>query len=583
MMKKLRSYQVALLVVLLSLTVKVLRADGPEPNLVQDIFPNLQGSFPESLINVNGTLFFSASDEIHGRSLWKSDGTEKGTVLLKDIWPEETQSFIGELTNVNGTLFFVTDDNDYPDPIAKELWKSDGTEAGTVLVHPKRDTSNSKAFQYLTNVNGTLFFTARDDIHRWALWKSDGTEAGTVMVKQISPGVHVSETALLTNVNGTLFFVADDGIHGRELWKSDGTEAGTVMVKDIRPGMTGGLDLREWTGGLVLGFGLTEVNGTLFFTADDGIHGAELWQSDGTEAGTVLVKDIWPVGDGASPAWLTDVNGTLFFSAEDGLHGRELWVSNGTEAGTALVKDIWPGGFGWARSLANVDGTLFFTAFNNTHGEELWQSDGTEVGTVLVKDIRPGESHSRPEYLTNVNGTLFFAADDGTHGRELWQSDGTGAGTVLVKDIRAGGDGASPERLTDVNGTLFFSADDRIHGTELWIIPTLEIDAMPPSKAIKAGEIAVYTLNLNVRGDYSDTATLATLHGLPNIDIDLTPLSIVPPAQAHLTITHTNASFIPSVLYTVPITSVFNEITKTSNLRLLVNGNSIHLPLVTKK
>src|SRR5256885_1520773 len=87
----------------------------------------------------------------------------------------------------------------------------------------------------LANVNGTLFFSANDGTHGDELWKSDGTAAGTVLVKDINPGSADSSPSDLTNVNGTLFFVADDGTNGRELWKSDGTAAGTVLVKDINP------------------------------------------------------------------------------------------------------------------------------------------------------------------------------------------------------------------------------------------------------------------------------------------------------------------------------------------------------------
>jgi ELWxxDGT repeat protein len=115
------------------------------------------------------------------------------------------------------------------------------------------------------------------------------------------------------------------------------------------------------------------------------------------------------------------VGGTLFFGAKDGTHGRELWRSNGTAAGTVLVKDIRPGGGeSFPKYLTNVNGALFFQADDGTHGPELWESNGTAAGTVLVEDIFPGNVGSLPSFLTNVNGTLFFAANDGVHGDEPW-------------------------------------------------------------------------------------------------------------------------------------------------------------------
>jgi ELWxxDGT repeat protein len=128
------------------------------------------------------------------------------------------------------------------------------------------------------------------------------------------------------------------------------------------------------------------------------------------------------------------VNGILYFSARDSIHGNELWKSDGTESGTVMVKDTRPesyygyNGGSYPANLTNVNGTLFFAATNDATGRELWRSDGTESGTVLVRDIRDSSLYyltsSDPGNLIAVRDTLLFLADDGLHGRELWQSDG---------------------------------------------------------------------------------------------------------------------------------------------------------------
>src|SRR2546422_2753737 len=151
-----------------------------------------------------------------------------------------------------------------------------------------------------------------------------------------------------------------------------------------------------------------------------------------------LLKDINTLvsGSSSSPNQFTIVGGIAFFTAADGPHGRELWETDGTPAGTHLLKDIYPSsGSSNPTSLINVNGVLFFTATDGVSGAELWRSDGSEAGTVLVKDINPGPANSTPQFLTNVNGTVFFQANDGVSGVsgvELWRSDGSEAGAVVV-------------------------------------------------------------------------------------------------------------------------------------------------------
>ncbi len=219
---------------------------------------------------------------------------------------------------------------------------------------------------------------------------------------------------------------------------------------------------------------MVDVGGNVFFLARHWLTGYELWRSDGTDVGTVFVKDVNPGPDDCIPVThhgavldLIDIDGTLFFLATEPGTGLEVWRSDGTEAGTILLKDINPGPADSEPSqLTQVGGALFFTAIEPATGHELWRSDGTEAGTILVEDIVPGPSYSAPSGLTDVDGVLLFSAIDPDAGRELWRSDGEGS-TVLIQDIVPGSGGSYPSSLTLAGELLFFTAHT-IAGEELW-------------------------------------------------------------------------------------------------------------------
>ena len=405
------------------------------------------------LTAVSGILFFVAYDDAHGKELWKSDGTEAGTLMVKDIYPGSDYSFIEELTDVAGTLYFQAYDGIH----GYELWKSDGTGSGTKMVKDIHETGSS-APRHLTHVNGTLFFSANDGVAGYELWKSDGTEIGTELVLDIRAGSSSSEPSDLINFDGVLYFSAYESFC-KELWKSDGTSTGTVPIQDPFDPFQA-CEPEE----------LTNVNGVLFFRADKGDF--ELWKSDGTDAGTVQVKEINPTFDGSNPEYLTAVGDQLFFTADDGSHGIELWKSDGTETGTLLVKDINPGaGDPTIEQLTSMGSILFFSAFDETHGKELWRSDGSESGTVLVKDIGKDLVHCcniGPLELIVLDGSLFFTYSDSYQKGELWMSDGTESGTGVLKEIYPNSGHSGVRDLADADGALFFSAQDGIHGRELW-------------------------------------------------------------------------------------------------------------------
>jgi len=271
------------------------------------------------------------------------------------------------------------------------------------------------------------------------------------LVRDIYTGTESSAPANLTAVGDLLLFVADDGLHGRELWASDGTTAGTYLVRDIAPE-----PVRAYLSALI------DLEGTLLFRAYNG-DDSGLWRSDGTQAGTVRVKGVTPGYGYLYGKKQAVIDGTLYFDGHDNeqRYDYELWRSDGTTEGTTLVKDIHPGTDGsYPGQLTVVDGVFFFQASDGTHGKELWVSDGTAEGTRLVKDITPGAESSFQgmfySQMAGLNGLLLFRV-----GSSLWKSDGTPEGTNQVAAV-------SGYRFTAVGNTLFFlgSADDS--DWELW-------------------------------------------------------------------------------------------------------------------
>ena len=234
----------------------------------------------------------------------------------------------------------------------------------------------------------------------------------------ISHSVHSQQVELLHDINTTstqdaepeyismtnnlIFFAANDGIHGLELWKSDGTAAGTQIVKDIIPGF----GVFEITGGVAL-------DEIAIYSVDTEEYGVELWRTDGTEAGTFLIKDINPgKGDGMF-TWPTfyRLGNEIYFNGNDGVHGGELWKTDGTSAGTVMVKDINPGSLGSSPTVPSfklIGNTIYFNADDGVHGDELWKTQGTASTTELVKDINPGQANSNPGSFFAFNGLVFF-------------------------------------------------------------------------------------------------------------------------------------------------------------------------------
>jgi ELWxxDGT repeat protein len=312
-----------------------------------------------------------------------------------------------------------------------------------------------------------------------------------------------TSNAFVFDCNGSLYFDADDGTHGIELFKSNGTPGNATLLKDINPS------------GSSSPASFCDVNGTFYFTATDGTHGIQLWKTDGTSDGTSMVKIINPTGTfQGQPISLFNFNGTLYFSADDGTHGRELWTSDGTDAGTQMI-DIRPGGSTSSSTPGGfivLNNKLYFSAQDGTHGIELWTTDGTPGGTAQVCDIFNGNNQFGPTVFIAYNGNLYFNATNNTDANELWRSDGiVGDPAVQVKNINPTGS-STPQNFAVFNNLLYFAADDGTHGVELWVTDgtdagtslVKDIDTFPKEASSPTG-LFVYNGSLYFDADSGNT------------------------------------------------------------------------------
>ena len=195
------------------------------------------------------------------------------------------------------------------------------------------------------------------------------------------------------------------------------------------------------------------INGEMFFVGQDAAHGQQLWETNGTVAGTTQLTDGNDDNGGIKPSDLTAVGGTLYFIATNVTHGDQIWKSDGTAAAppwSPTSNDGGPYGYLYPTDLAAFNGNLYFAGQDPSDGTQLFASDGTAAGTTMVKDIaglRPGLPGSYPTDLTAAGGLLYFSAIDIAHGTQLWATNGTAAGTTLLTTGNAAKGGTVPQFL----------------------------------------------------------------------------------------------------------------------------------------
>ena len=461
-------------------------SNGTAPGTGQLVDINNNGrSYPKGLVAIEDTVYFTAEDGLTGIELWKNENTAISTQVA------DINAKTGSKTRIDAAVY--KEELYFPKSFGDSiLMKTDGTPEGTV--------SAIELFRHYNLIpiaewNGALYFisekvsssSTQSDVY---LWKSDGTKEGTDTL------LHLGEVSMYDEVlarqldHPTEFYISVDMMSGMKvLIRTDGTKAGTVIVQidetedhifyngDFYHSMDDGINEGElFKNGVLLkdinSIGQSEpsdyfiYNDILYFSADGGVTGREVWQTDGTVAGTVLLKDInTDINGSSNPDHFTLFNEELYFVTGSSHIPYKIYKTDGTTAGTIELT-----GTTVLNQPFQVFQTHLYFGGLGLEGYELWRSDGTPSGTALFKDINPDDS-SNPSHFYTFNNRLYFTAESPILGDELWTSDGTALGTHIVADINPGP--ANSTATTDYfafGDHLAFLADDGAVGREIFVL-----------------------------------------------------------------------------------------------------------------
>lgn len=490
----------------------------------------------------DGRVVFSAVDGT-GREPWITD-LESSTEQLSDIAMMGDSSPADFTPTLDGRVFFSADG-----PSGRRLYLSDGgsTTPFTEVTFPE------ELFWH----NGRLYLSGIDTGSNRDLWVVDAPTGGaaTIAPLEVNPTRESNPTGF-TPYGAHVYFAAETG-NGTELWRTTGAAGGSTLVKDISFG-TPSSNPAEFvvmpaSGPLSKLYFIARGSGS-GPTADQAT-GRELWVTDGTSAGTKVVRDIISgvvdsIDDG-QPAWLTVVGNELYFVADDNTNGRELWRSNGTSAGTVMVTNLnkvetSPGKTEGSNpsQLRNVAGKLFFLANDGVNGTELYMIASSGGAPKMVSPtgrtgMVNGAADAAIQELTVVGDVLCFTADDGVTGREVWITDGTAPGTQVLTEFVPGNGSSNPHDLAAAGSRLIFAASDSEFGDEPRVaflsskLVVLEQPAstnVPPSGTVNytpSGSVAFgassnMILRLRNDGTISINKLAASIGGLHAADFTIT-------------------------------------------------------------
>jgi ELWxxDGT repeat protein len=375
------------------------------------------------------------------KSLFSYDKNGETISVESTIRPDGDPS-ISYLTELNGKIYFRATDG----LTGSELWEYDISSKVTTQVADINPGASSSSPTYLVaSSTNVLYFSANDGVSGNELWKYDPASKVASRISDINAGSVSSNLAYLIEMDGILYFKAYNTAQGNELWKYD-PAVGTPSLIDIRPGTSSSSPSQ-----------LFVYNHILYFSAT-GSNGTELWSYNPSLGTPLVEYDIRVGTSSSFPAYFTELLGQIYFRANNGATGYELFVLNPGSLSFSLTKEVRAGTSSPSPIYLNAyNGKIYFKANDGVNGYELWEYNPTGSVMRMVHDINPGSGSSLSSYFKVTNNKLFFSATDGVNGYELWSYDpSVSALPQLVKDIDGTSSG-SIGQITSIADMLYFT------------------------------------------------------------------------------------------------------------------------------
>lgn len=378
--------------------------------LVKDIYPGTEQSYPWNLTVYKNKLYFYAYNKTDGQQLWVVDTSDNAQILKKmsplsnpgilQMWGDMGITTGNLIEECNGKLYFcASDGNDGP-----ELWEYDGitppkmTKNINTATAPINDAGSQPT--WLTAIGKKLYFAATTDTGGRELWEYN-TVSNAARAIFALPGIAGSDASNLMVYNDKLYF---NGIKQMHVYDPI---TDNVLNIDIVP-TTQNSDPRR---------GDAYRYSALFYSANDGVYGEELYKCDLGNMSSRLT-DINPGNNSALYSGIKSITiykDGVYFAAHTSNTAAYYLYKYDTNTKKAAMVD--PKCYG-VSFMIECQGKLMFRAFDSTHGIELWEYDGVAAPHMIV-DVNPGKKDGFPTWMTEFNGGIYFAAQNDTSGYEL--------------------------------------------------------------------------------------------------------------------------------------------------------------------